>query len=466
MLRTRVCVALAVPILAVGVVGCDNAATFFEQQLRVRDVTVIGATPAVPDGAGGWRAACGGEAAAADALLLSVVVASHQRQDGDPDEAVGPGDRIRHWDVLPVAGIKAGPRTIDMSQALDVAADCIGDASLPDCAQPDPVLSKAGVDWRSSGVTRGEGSDIVMVLDYSGSTSGLVDASGREHSPAGLADYISESFADLASDFSGLRRASAGLYLGRLGPNDRITVLAFGEGLTHGLLVPCSLSTGADPFVDLQTCFAAGREVWEAEAGLGQLVSEKAPGRANLWEAVTMAGDMLAGLDDLSPSAHVVVVSDGPDTCEGTGVCGDDASLEGALASLDAANARLHVIQMESQGYPGRDAAQMAATCDTGGHYRFINSNHLSSTGASALREALDAAMLELRLALRGHWQIALEAPGLSGLPIDAPAWALDGALTVSAASGLVDTDWVLPFSWGERAPEAWDGRPSWLSSW
>lgn len=74
----------------------------------------------------------------------------------------------------------------------------------------------------------------------------------------------------------------------------------------------------------------------------------------------------------------------------------------------------MHFVQFESKGYRGRDERQVEAACLTGGHYQFINNVDMLLLSPSGFQESLNAAIDNVRFALMGFWQLAIDAPGLA----------------------------------------------------
>jgi hypothetical protein len=196
------------------------------------------------------------------------------------------------------------------------------------------------------------------------------------------ANPLPQNFGEVASDRTGLRLAAARRLLGILNTEDRFGALAFGENIT--LSVPCSDAIN-DIQQDLDTCFGArNRDIWAA--GIDGLQATTG-GRSNLWSAVKTAYDFLRNLRDTQRSNHIVVLTDGPDTCAGENrlTCATPcttADYTGFLDQLEtdaddpnSVKIHVHFVQFESLGYPGRDARQDEVSCVTGRHNQLHNSN-------------------------------------------------------------------------------------------
>ena len=162
-------------------------------------------------------------------------------------------------------------------------------------------------------------------------------------------------------------------------------------------------------------------------------------GRSNLWTAVDRAYSYLSGevqgtlattVADPARSRHIVVIGDGPDTCdsksstyascETSGRCGDTdladiiTRIEADIDNPNRDPVTIHFVQFESQGYRGRDPRQVEVSCLTGGHYQFINSETMSKNQTTNLQQALNQAVMNVRHSLMGYWQMAHKVPVLS----------------------------------------------------
>jgi hypothetical protein len=202
-----------------------------------------------------------------------------------------------------------------------------------------------------------------------------------------------------------------------------------------------------------------------------------------MWQAVDIAYNFLRAKNDRQRSNHIIVLTDGPDTCAGenrltcTTPC-TTADYQQLLDKLEtdandpnAAPIHIHFVQFEAVGYPGRDPRQVEVSCVTGGHYQFLNSNSFSRTQTDAFREAFDTAVANVRYALMGHWELAAAVPtyasnagGGAGVPAG-HLYGLQGALTLNTSSNMVATQELVTFGVGQGmgAPSAtnWDRRPT-----
>ncbi len=199
-----------------------------------------------------------------------------------------------------------------------------------------------------------------------------------------------------------------------------------------------------------------------------------------MWGAIEFAYHFLRDeVAQTDRSNHIIVLTDGPDTCAGeqllscqtTCTTADPHALAAKIqADHNDANApriRIHFVQFEALGYPGRDARQVEMACVSGGHYQFINSNAFPRGQTAILLSALETAVANLRFALMGHWELALPSPAYadSGVVPAGALYGLQGTLIVPASSNMVVIDTAFPFGVGQgkEAEEVtnWDRRPT-----
>lgn len=463
--------------------AADTSEPAETHSVQFSQLQIVGAYPARKQAGGSWARMCG--TGAVDGLITNVVLQTTQR--ADPSASGADLDlSIRPLDVLQNRVVEgSADDDIKLSEPGHMSLDlgCIDRASTTATCQG--ALGSARLDrvtYEANTPDRQTGHNVMVLIDQSGSISGLVEADSFEEarSPRQLAP----NFGELASDRFHRRLAVAKRLLTTLNARDRAGVLAFGE--LEGLVVPCSLAT-QDVQQDLQACFGAqNRDIWfDAQKGIDGL-SAKTGGRSNLWLAVKVAYDHLRAKNDRERSNHIIVLSDGPDTCAGEkrGSCqtpcttADFADLSAQVeADHDDPNApkiRIHFIQFESLGYPGRDARQVEISCISGGHYQFLDSNQFPSS-TSTLADALERAMMNVRYALMGHWALASSVPtyasnagGGAGVPAG-DLYAFDGQLVVKSEANLSSTglERAFPFGVGTTSsptPDAiphWDRRPT-----
>ncbi|MGM0577581.1 MAG: vWA domain-containing protein [Myxococcota bacterium] len=472
--------------------GCDSTATIFPIRILFDDVQVVSAYPAVENNDGEWVRQCGGGDPEGFLFNVSYISTARDTQTSenegefDRDNSIRPGDIVDFQTVEPPSG--DGIRLATTS-TIDIDVDCVEplpDGSLGSCQGSATSLDLQNSEYLEVAERRGQGQNVLLLIDQSGSMAGLVNDGTFTES---VAPDIPDNFGQHASDRTNLRLTAAKRFIRTLNSEDRLGVLAFGEGL-DGFEVPC-----ANPDFDaletrekLDACFGSNRELWIPPSGSGldglDGLGSGQTGRANLWQAVDLAYDFLAERDDRNHPNHIVVVTDGPDTCT---LSRDYTTCEQACSSVTFANVRdkvvtdlqepnalpihIHFVQFESPGYEGRDPRQMEIACESLGHYQFINSNSFSATQLAAFQQALEQAMLNVRNVLTGWWQIAAASEGFksqSAQPTGTPKgsmYALSGTFTVRASSNLVDTDEPFAFGVGQGAgageASQWDRRPT-----
>ncbi|MGM0576756.1 MAG: vWA domain-containing protein [Myxococcota bacterium] len=467
----------------------------FPIRVLFNELLVIGAYPAAKDAGGTWRRQCGG--GDPEGLLLNAAFVSTARdatwsdeRPPDRDNSLHPGDAVDFHAVDGEGVEDPEPIRLDRPEVFDLEVSCLDrlpDSNLGSCqGGPGSVELQAS---RHVGLAeRRQGQNVVLLVDQSGSMSGLVERSTFTESTS---PDVPTDFAPNASDRNNIRLTAAKRFTQTLNEEDRLGVLAFGEGLAERFRVPCASSdvNGLDAREKLDTCFGRDRDLWmpppdsrHAYGGIDELGSG-VEGRANLWEAVDLAYDFLRDRDDRDHPNHIVVVTDGPDTCTASGdatpcetPCSDvtfEDVRDRVLSDQEAGQPPIHVhfVQFEAPGYPGRDPRQVEIACESLGHYQFINSNAFSDTQLAAFQQALEQAMLNVRSSLMGWWQLAAGSEGLkrhSAQPGGTPKgamYALSGTLTVRASSNLVDTDEPFAFGVGQgagaRDARQWDRRPT-----
>ncbi len=433
-------------LAALALCACDHAATVTPNSRHLLSAHVVDMVPGVVGGDGTWAPACGAEPA--DGLLLrTVLTAAGGSSTPDPDRSIQPGDVVEFRVV-------EGPSYQDVvveAGGLDVSVDCLGSASDPaDCSDPGGA-TLSSIRHIPRGLGRAGGRDIVLALDRSASLTGLVDATTWLEDPDG---GVTGDFGALASDLYDARLVAARHFVQTLSEADRVAVLTFGA-LVGAPIVGCPDCVGAQAFANPTDAAARLDGLDDAPAG-----------RSNLWTAVATAQELLSTLPAADRTRHVVVLTDGPDTCTGDDAIPCSVACPGVVTRADvlasASAAEVHFVQFESPGYPGRDPRQMEVACATGGHYQFVDS--LALDDVTALGEALQAAMQGVRLALAGYWQLAVSVPSWRDIA-GGELYAISGEVHVLPASRL--TTETRSFAFGPGAggigvtPEAWDRRPA-----
>lgn len=487
------------PALAFALAACDSGAVVFPTTDHFSHAQIVSAWPA-RRAEGRWKRVC--DAGPVDGLVTNielVATGAHAQQDDDevakdPDLSIRPGDII---DMRIIGGKLSEDIHLDAPGSLGLAIECVD--PLPDddtaaCGGTTPAASLERVGWFGENDKRGTPHEILVLIDQSGSMGGLVDAADHLLEPqANAFGQLPDRPGDVASDKLGSRFRALRSFIMSLGEDDRLGVLAFAEGQNGGadMVVPCAAATSASLADGLDACFGVNHDNWLAPSGVDAL-RFLASGRSNLWKAIDFAyGWMIDPTRKHVAGAarHIVVLTDGPDTCAGEAQTPGTAPCSTTLAhavieriaadhaaadagDLTAPTVRVDFVQFEAPGYPGRDPRQVEAACVSGGHYRFVSSNAFAEGDRVAqLDAALTQALWEIRLALSGHWELASAVPAWvsdAAAPTGTPPgsmYALSGILTIARSSGLVPADTLFPFDVGKGAgapsATAWDRRPT-----
>lgn len=486
-------------------VACDSTATITPNSLPFRELQIVSAYPAVEQ-SGVWVRAC--QSPDPEGLMLNVAFVSSPRS-ADTLAAQDRDNSIRPLDVIDMRVVDGGePDDIFLATGSDnvlVGLDCIDpvpDGSLSTCNGPvNPVWPDTELEYMALAANRTIRHNVLMLIDQSGSTIGLVHSGGCtapqecgsddddaaagcscvENSSASLQGKTKTPFKPYASDFSNLRQTAAQTFLTLLNDRDRFAALAFGEGLGGSFMkVPCSKAVG-NVDDDLNSCFGINRDLWTDSDGISSLGGGNT-GRSNLWTAVKRAYTFLKSKADMKGTNHIVVVTDGPDSCAASDafgacqtVCSDTDHHE-VIQLVEAANLdpnglkiHIHFVQFESLGYRGRDPRQVEVACESEGHFQFINSESMSKQNKQAFQEALETAMRNVRLTLMGSWQLRSSVPvyemsGGAGVKLGS-LHALSGTVTLTAGTKMVVVDQPFPFGVGQGeladAATTWDRRPT-----
>ncbi len=492
--------------------GCDSSARIYQQRVTFQYAEVVSAFPGKRQADGTWERVC--DAGPVDGLITNVALVSSQRKPPPNSTATVDRDQgIRPRDVVETRVVEGGlPGDIDLSTLSNIGLefDCIDPVPSPNpgnasCQGAAPTAQLDEVRYEANNADRNAGHNVILLIDQSGSTAGLVNAgvcengtgcasdaectgigSGvctpdfRENAPSRV--RFPQNFGDVASDRNDERLAVARKLLEDLNPGDQFGAMAFGEGdgTSATLTVPCEGAQGGVA-QSLATCFGVNRAIWRSGGAIAALGSREG-GRSNLWEAVDTAYSFLKDLRDTRRANHIIVLTDGPDTCasgEGLGGCQTSCStvkyeairdrLEADLDDPNAIPIRIHFVQFESVGYRGRDPRQVEAACLSGGHYQFLNSVSFPRDQQNQLTDAMQTAMNNVRFSLMGHWQFGARVSGYvdSGPAGTSPGslYALAGTFTIKASSRLKSLDQPFRFDVGRggttNIPPSWDHRPT-----
>jgi hypothetical protein len=477
--------------------GCDTNARFNINKITFDGLSPISVHPAVLKD-GKLVRQCG--SGPVDGFLMNMALLSTERKvapnstaDVDKDRSIRPGDIIN---TLKVDGPK--PRDIKLSDTnnVDLKIDCLDpllsaelkrDTPLS-CDGSQPAVQLSSLTYHEVGGARRAGHNLLVLMDMSGSMKGFVNHQqdttapdfnpadqNKENSPAKTL-FIPPDLKTIASDYNSWRLTMVKELIDNLNKEDRFGIVGFGEGLSGDFMsTPCTVPEAEGKGWDdaLDTCFGITNNQYWRE-GIDNFQNKVKPGRSNLWDAVSQTYDFLKTKGDLQRSNHIMVITDGPDTCattEAFGNCQSPCSVADhseVLAKLDADSGNpnapkihIHFVQFESPGYPGTDARQVEVACESDAHYQFINANNIPKANNQDFQEAVRKAMYNVRFSLMGHWQAALKVPsfaddGVNGT-LPGRLYALSGSATVKSDSNLKDEDAIVTFT--GSGDGSWDKR-------
>ena len=392
---------------------------------------------------------------------------------GDQDLSVKPGDAIDLQPVTPDVSIQAKDFTL--------AVSCVAKPgqTTPCPAAGKQTLSASQVRYVNHAdrcdPARLEATrlNVALVLDDSGSNKGLVDKDGLKEDAQGQFDQASFVKA-IASDWEGAHFNGAEDLIDSLNPGDRVVGYLFDENGAHIASSNSYLCAGgkndgarcdptaaasceggsceSDPSLqedDYATvplgeaeCLAFGatpRQRKDLHNGI-QVKRNSASGRAALWQTVDQAfGFLTSGGSGCSAqfgaltATHIVVVSDGPDTCGD----GDDFSYRtqkdadvakskcrtrcasstsaAAWTSLQARMAaagwpvHVHFVQFQAPGYLEPDPRMIELACRSDGTYQFIRSEGFNKSNPEGVHSSIAQALARVRSVLSGSWRVGVK---------------------------------------------------------
>lgn len=415
-------------------------------------VASLGVWP-LKETADGWVRACEG---GAQTLGIDLVLATGAANDGLRD-ALHPGEWFDAGGGCPLV---AEPGVTLSAEDFRFGVSCAHHDDDPDAAECDaPVagtLPVAEVDYLSLGADarpQGQEHGVVLLLDESGSVSGLVDdVSCRE----GMYFQDAElTPASCASDRERSRYDVARRILDALPREVPAIVFQFAEHGTgeDGLRLICDLP---EP-LDYQHDAERREHCWSKDRGLAlahdvqdayvDLAQQGGGGRSNLWQAVDSARRWLGEVP--GRTGHVIVLTDGPDTCSPTsdefthclpadsgpllqppcaGGENTNTTWEQTRRAFDEAPGDVQVsfVHYPSVAHPEPDPRMAEMACLTGGQY-------LRTEPLDGELDGLEAVIPSLL----GHWQLRLdpEAAGdLMGALPAGHAWTLEGWLSYASS--------------------------------
>lgn len=482
-------VILGTAIVALGLglaAGCDSTAKISKDSRSLEKLLVLESTPMRTVSNAGketYVPVCDPGASGADGLLLNVVmkgigesvgVSASESQDGD--KSIRPGDTILQnpiyeADINPENfkfNLSCIEQILPDSKQCITSGDCDGGTSCPDRIKG--YCTNSGVPYCISQVMndnakiakisyqevtpdRGEPIGVVILVDMSGSNSGLVHFNSPYYEDT-MSDSLASipegsSYAQNGSDPGATRIGAVKELINSLNSSDKVMVISFNENKVD---VVCKHPDIANPTTEekLDACFSSNKDlVLGAEGGFSALddIRNDSQGRTPLWSAVEMAYNFLKDhpKGKSVDYKHILVISDGPDTCS------ESADLNRCrkscvayqtlfedvltLVKTDAYEDRIpvHFVQFGAKGYPDRDARQMQIACETGGRYMFVNSLDFS---AAKMEQTLSETLMNVRYTFGGFWRFAFKLPGVGNNNDLAKGWgfAVEGTGKISEA--------------------------------
>ncbi len=380
--------------------GCDNTARLTIRAVHMDHLQVLDA-----------------KLTADGNIRIDFNIQSTSQFDGtDTDRQVRPDDYIQ------LIRIVLGETFTDDS--FEVELDCL-DAQAADPTACGgvvvPTSEVVALDFhdRLDGV-RGRPINVSILIDNSGSTTGMVQEGTCLEAKSGSVKMPSNLY-DCASDRGGARLAAAFELEILLEHAGVVQHYAFDE-LNGVRIVPSS----------------------DVHKLLGRGV-----GRSNLWRAIATAHeDVREAAQPVLPAArHIVVFTDGPDTCTPEVLveetcfggptdpveqepCPSNLTFEALMAVLAVQPEAVHVsfVHFDGPGYRGVDPLMQRVAALTGGHYLFVDT---SESLPATLGKALTEHVAVLRNALGGFWSLTLDVPAIE-LVDEGDSYGLEGMLSLT----------------------------------
>jgi len=454
--------------------ACDSTAKFHIKNIKYYRMQSVSAFPA-EETSTGHRRVCSGSASAFELNMNFISTAREQsgslgEGDLDQDQSIRPGDRIDRQEIND-ASVNAG--------ILDVSMACISPYSFPATTSCSAGASNVTVQlnnlvYEENTALRGDPVSVALVVDHSGSMKGLIyrecspsdatagDCFGGQDYKEAPSDSTQTLTGDLklfASDYDNFRYQVAETdFVNKLNSEDELIVYSFNE---KGIKVACTLTedSAGNPITNelgrADACFGTRRDIFTtAMVDKANQILGVPTGRSNLWEAVDTAWEFMK--DNGTGSKHIVVVSDGPDTCfypNENFLAGSSCSTEGfedvktkVETEGDTYGIKISFIQFQAYGYRDPDPRQWEIACLSGGQYTFINSEDLSKL-QSGLQDPLREAYLKIRYSLAGTWRgflktatLGVDAPFPSGIPLG-NVYAFDGTIQLKPSIFVQQSD-------------------------
>ncbi len=465
-------VATLVWIVAGGLVSCDSTAKFSLLDRKFNDVQVVSAFPAYVDSATGTIVRVCGAPLDGETLLtpngleftLNFVGSEFKNAACQPEHDLS----IKEGDLIELLRVQTSSKSKSNATVgpnnFDATFECIEPYAPATGACTNPSLS--GLKVSASVVTYSKVADrcdperedtrqnVALLMDASGSVLGFVDATtSLEDQPS---KYVPPSnIKDFSSDPSSLRIPAAHNFIDQLNDErDRSIGYSFGDdgqikiaasdqmqciaGSKNGAICStdddcpngsCIVMESADnSFDDLGPAEAESKafgpfpkhRAW-LKTYLDVVLKTEGEGRAPLWDGLTASYNWLTAKSGVKENRHIVVLTDGPDTCtysEDFTFTGSDGQCRTECINAQATWKTLvdkmqqdgwpvivHFVQFQAKGYLKPDARMQELACRTGGTYQFINARELNLSGTE-FGNAMTRALIRVRNALGGTWRV------------------------------------------------------------
>ncbi|MCB9738818.1 MAG: hypothetical protein H6747_06090 [Deltaproteobacteria bacterium] len=481
---------LTAAFLGGALVSCDSTAKFSIPDRKFADIQVVTSFPAYIADDGSITRVCGPaltneidlEPNGAE-FTVNFVSTSLKNPACEKDNDLS----IKEGELIELSPLRTtGASSTVSNQNFSVQLDCVeprggATGSCPTGIQGD-ALTPASVKYEASSnrcsPSRPETwLNVALLIDASGSTSGLVDpTTNREDNPLPDTPSTLEP-----SDPGDARITASRLFVQSLNSKDRAIAYYFNE--KNPGTVAASDNKGCIGGNDGKACLtdddcaggaclagenpqgntfellalpdaqkkAFGSSTASREYLLAALEDSKikdgGEGRAPLWQSIDVAYQHLKAT--VKENRHIVILTDGPDTCshgeELTYVSSDgkcrtpclnvDVDFEKLRQKMvdDGYPVQLHFVQWQSKGYKQPDAQMMEMACRTGGTYQFLNFEEMNKSDLDGLQRAMTKAMTRVRYAMGGSWRVGLKLNAMQKPPQGSVAtgevWAIGGFL-------------------------------------
>gem|GEM_PF-3568676 len=471
---------MVVWMLVGGLASCDSTAKFSLPDRKFSDVQVVTAFPAfVDESTGSISRVCGvaltdaekANPLAANGLEFNVNFVSTELKtpscEPDRDQSIKAGDLI---ELFPVQ--TGGADATVSAKNFSINVDCIeGYGPAGACKNKTIALSNAPpsvVNYkelapRCDPTSESTRLNVALLMDHSGSVTGFVDKTSFKEDDPAKGDWPVDLNVT-KSDLNHARIPAAEFFIDALNDRDRLIGYYYNEKVNIAVAASDNLAcvgggedgkkcisnsncksgacfpgnaTDGDSF-ELATLAQAEAEAFgsneKTRVYLKTALSDKVKygkpdnGRTPLWEAMSKAYSMLK--TKVKGNRHIVVVSDGPDTCtesEDFNFKGTDGKCrtpcQNAFENFKVVRQQMaddgypvivHFVQFQAKGYRNPDAHMMEIACRTGGTFQFINTEEINKADAQAISTAMNRALIRVRYSLSGSWRVGLKLQAMT----------------------------------------------------